>query len=107
MGKMSKDKGKRGERELAAYLRKHGVLDARRGQQYNGSDGSADVIGLPGYHIECKRTERFHIYDAIEQSVQDAREGERPIVVHRKNRGDWLVIMRFDDFLETVTHSSL
>ena len=99
MGKMSRDKGKRGERELAAYLRKHGVDGARRGQQYNGGDGSADVVGLPGYHIECKRTERLHIYDAMAQSVQDAREGEIPIVAHRRNRSEWLVVLRIDDFL--------
>ena len=100
MGKKSREKGKRGERELAAYLRKHGYASARRGQQYNGADGSADVVGLPGHHIECKRTERLNVYDAMEQSVRDAREGEVPIVAHRKNRKEWLVVMRLDDYLK-------
>lgn len=50
----SREKGKRGERELAGELRRHGY-DARRGQQYCGANGDADVVGLPGLHIECKR----------------------------------------------------
>ena len=99
MGKYSRDKGKRGERELAAYLRQKGVTSARRGQQYNGADGSADVVGLQGYHIECKRTERLNIHAAIAQAVSDAIEGEIPIVAHRKNHGEWLVTLRLEDLL--------
>ena len=47
MGKAQREKGKRGERELAGILRDYGY-DTRRGQQFCGSDGSADVVGLPG-----------------------------------------------------------
>ena len=49
----SRQKGKRGERELASYLRGLGY-DARRTQQYSG-EGESDVVveGLP-LHIECK-----------------------------------------------------
>lgn len=68
----SNNKGKNGERELATILREYGY-DSRRGQQYCGSNGDADVVGLPGVHIECKRVERLNIYDAIEQSKNDAR----------------------------------
>ena len=51
MGRMSRDKGKRGERELANALRNCGY-ETRRGQQYSGTETSADVVGLPGIHIE-------------------------------------------------------
>lgn len=46
MGKMQREKGKRGERELAGILRDYGY-NCRRGQQYCGTSGDADVIGLP------------------------------------------------------------
>ena len=49
----SNQKGKKGERELAAILKSYGYEDSRRGQQYCGSNGDADVVGLPGIHIEC------------------------------------------------------
>ena len=57
-GRTSRNKGKVGERELAAALRAEGFESARRGQQYSGSETSADVVGLPGIHIECKRVEK-------------------------------------------------
>ena len=99
MGKMSRDKGKRGERELASKLREYGY-DTRRGQQYCGANGDADVIGLPGIHIECKRTERLSLYDAMAQAKADARLGEMPVVMHRKNNSEWLVIQPLADWIE-------
>ena len=88
MGKSQREKGKRGERELAGILKGYGYA-CRRGQQFCGADGSADVVGLPGMHIECKRVERLNILDAVEQSVRDAREGELPVVFHRRDRSEW------------------
>ena len=93
----SRQKGARGERELAKVFRYHGY-DARRGQQYSGISGDADVIGLPGIHVECKRVERLNIQDAVSQSVRDARVGEIPAVFHRRDRSEWLVTMRLEDW---------
>lgn len=94
----SRDKGKRGEREFASLCREEGY-DVRRGQQFNGIEGK-DVVGLPYIHVEVKRVERLNIYDAMEQSVRDAKEGEIPIVAHRKNRFPWLITMRAEDWFE-------
>ena len=96
--KNSRRKGAAGERELASKLREYGY-DCRRGQQYCGANGDADVVGLPGVHIECKRVEKLNLYDAVAQAVHDAREGETPAVFHRKNNCDWLVTLRFEDFM--------
>lgn len=95
----SRAKGAAGERELANLLKDCGY-DSRRGQQYCGADGSADVIGLPGIHIECKRVERLNLENAMMQSKHDARAGEIPTVFHRKNRGEWLVTMSFEDWIQ-------
>ena len=95
----SRAKGAAGERELAKKLREYGY-DCRRGQQYCGANGDADVIGLPGIHIECKRVERLNIDDAMLQAIRDRREGEYPAVFHRKNNGKWMVTMLLDDWQE-------
>lgn len=95
----SRNKGAAGERELAAKLREYGY-QCRRGQQYSGANGDADVVGLPGIHIECKRVEKLNIYDAMEQSVRDANKDETPAVFHRKNNKEWLVTLRMDDFMK-------
>lgn len=99
MSKFSRDKGKRGEREVALILREHG-FEARRGQQYCGANGDADVIGIPGLHIEVKRTEKFRMYEALDQARNDAREDELPVVFTRKNNCDWVACLRLDDFME-------
>lgn len=97
----SRRKGATGERELAKYLREHGY-NARRGQQYSGANGDADVIGLPGFHIEVKRTERFEVYKALTQAQNDAKMGEIPLVCHRKNRGQWIAVLSMKDLLELI-----
>lgn len=94
----SRQKGAAGERELAKALCSHG-FETRRGQQYCGSNGDADVVGLPGVHIECKRVERLNLEDAMAQSRADARPGEIPVVMHRKNNCKWLVTLSLDDFM--------
>lgn len=98
IGKRSRNKGKAGERELAGRLRDYGY-DCRRGQQYCGAKGDADVIGVPGLHIECKRTERLNLYDAMDQSRRDARVDEIPVVMHRRNHCGWLVILELEQFM--------
>lgn len=100
MGRMSRDKGKRGERELANALRNCGY-ETRRGQQYSGTETSADVVGLPGIHIECKRTESLRLYESLEQAERDAgASGDLPAVFHRKNGKPWAVIMELGNWLK-------
>jgi Holliday junction resolvase len=95
----SREKGKAGEREFAALCREHGFENARRGQQFNGLEGK-DVVGLEGIHIEVKRVERLNIDEAMKQSIRDSKEGEIPIVAHRKNRESWKVTMRAEDWFK-------
>jgi len=98
----SRDKGKRGERELAAYLTDHGH-PARRGQQFKGGDDSPDVIwpSLP-LHFEAKRVERLRLHESVQQAIDDAGQGKVPIVAHKANRRPWLAILRLDDLLQLM-----
>ena len=95
----SKQKGARGERELSTKLKEYGY-QTRRGQQYCGANGDADVVGLPCIHIECKRVERLNIYDAISQAKVDKKENELGAVFHRKDRSEWLVTMTLDEWMK-------
>lgn len=98
----SKLKGNEGEREFAKLCQKFGYK-ARRGQQFSGINGDADIVGGPdGFHFEVKRVERLNIYSAVEQSKRDARDGEKPVVAHRKNRKEWLITMPADVFFEII-----
>ncbi len=97
-----KRKGKAGELELARKLREYGY-EVRRSVQYNGKEeeGQPDLLGLPGIHVECKRTEKLSIYDAIGQAKRDSQgKDELPAVFHRRNHHEWLVILPLDDFMK-------
>ena len=97
----SRAKGKTYEREIARYLREQGY-NARRGQQYKGGADSPDVVGLTGWHIECKRTERFNLYAALKQALRDKADGEKALVIHRKNNEPSVAILLLDDFMEAL-----
>lgn len=94
----SRAKGKRFELTLARMLRADGY-EARRGQQFSGANGDADVVGLPGIHIEAKHAEQFRIYDWMDQAKRDARDGELPAVFFKKNNSPVLVTMTYDDWI--------
>lgn len=98
MGKMQKEKGKRGERELAKKLWEYGY-ECRRGQQFCGLEGNADVVGLPGIHIECKRVEHINVYDAMQQAKNEANKNDLPVVFHRRNNHEWIVFMSLVDWI--------
>lgn len=96
----SKQKGKTGELEWCKFLKEHGI-EARRSQQYCGKEGDADCVGLEGYHQEVKRVEALNINKAIDQAKRDCN-GNIPIVAHRKNRSEWLVTMRAEDWVRLI-----
>jgi hypothetical protein len=80
----SREKGARGERELAHFLQSRG-FEARRGQQNKGGSDSPDVItNLPGIHPECKRTEALSLYPAMAQAIRDAGPSLTPTVWHKR-----------------------
>lgn len=94
----SRNKGKRGELEIAHILQEYGY-DARRGQQFSGLQGDADVVGVPHLHLEIKRVAKLNLDKAMEQSIRDARDGETPVVMHRKDRQPWRVTLSLEDFM--------
>ena len=105
--KISREKGKRAERQWRDEFRAHGYT-ARRGQQFSGSPNSPDVVcdDLPLYHFEVKHVEHLNLSAAMAQSRRDAggptasagNRGKIPIVAHRKNYWPWLVTMDAERF---------
>jgi Holliday junction resolvase len=98
-GKMSRNKGKVGEREVVAMLKDY-EFEARRGQQFRGGDDSPDIIhDIRNVHIEVKRTEQFNLYKAMEQAGEDRESNEWPVIFHRKNGRKWMVVLEAEHYL--------
>ena len=101
-GKAAKNKGRAGEQEVAKILRERGYASARRTQQFSGKGGTADVEGIDGFHIEVKRQEKLRIEEWCEQAYSDAVDPEIPIVVFRRSRQPWRVVLDLQDFLDIL-----
>lgn len=93
----SRQKGKRGELELARLLTHQGYR-CRRGVQYSGGPDSPDVVGLPGIHIECKRAKTVLKKKAMEQAIHDCGKNI-PVVMYREDDDEWMVLMREKDWM--------
>lgn len=103
MSKSQRDKGKTGEREAAAELKRLFDCEAKRGFQFRGGQEDADVVtDMDGVHFEVKRTERFRMYDAMEQAATDSTAGALPVVLHRQNKRPWVAVVRLDDLPAVV-----
>lgn len=103
LGRYSKNKGKRAERELAHIFQEAGLVDAHRTAQFMGKTGQAgDIEGVPFIHVEAKNVEKLNLRNAMAQSENDAEacgKGEIPIVCHKKSRAPWLVTMNLTDWI--------
>lgn len=100
MGAKSRNKGKRGELEVAAFLSKHGFEATRNAR--NGVDEAEDIAHtIPGLWIEVKRTERLQLDEAFRQA-EKACGGNVPVVVHRKNNQEWRVTLPLTEFLGRI-----
>lgn len=93
-GAMAKNKGKRGERELAAYLKALGFTTARRGVQFQGGNDSPDVVceELPHLNIECKRVRRWTwsmLRGWIAKVRRESRKDQMPVILFRADKGEW------------------
>lgn len=110
MGKASKDKGARGEREAAAALSRitrtpweRSLVQVRRGGA-EAPDIRPEVRGtsLDELHVEVKIGARPSLWGALEQAARDAEaRGRVPMVVARRDRGQWVALVLLDD-LPTV-----
>lgn len=107
----SKAKGDKFEREVAEYIATRTGLPARRAPM-SGSGGFThlgdrrDLLGTPGFYIDCKRHERLeykrHIFDVWNEHAA-AKTDDIPAVITRRNQmetSDSLVIMRLSDFVD-------
>lgn len=100
----SRKKGSRGELEAAHEL--NAVLpgaQARRAQQYSGTEGTSDLIapGIPGLWLEVKRRQSLNLQRVIEESLGNCGQ-LAPVVLHRKDNAEWLITFRVSDIPKVI-----
>ena len=100
MGKSERNKGAAGEREVVHILEAYGIK-ARRGQVFF---CEPDIVTDLPIHLEIKRQETTKIHEWMRQSCDQCR-GKYPTVIHRRSREQWLITMKFEDFLYLMTRN--
>ena len=102
----NRERGKRGERDARDAIREHLHLPGCfRAAQSSGSL-SADLGGTGCLHFEVKLRKSLAVYDFIEQAIKDSKGKKVPAVVMRRDRGEWLLMMRLSDtpsFIQSLT----
>lgn len=105
MSKFSRDKGKRGERDVVRHL-KAIWPDARRGLQYRDGAECCDVEGTP-FAVEVKtqlRLMRAPLREAWEQANK-ASKGRPPMVAFRETGREMIAMVRMDDLVWLVMNA--
>ena len=98
MGKASRQKGQRGEREVCQILAEHLGGEFKRNLMQT-QEGGFDVLGLDEYAIEVKFQEKLQIEKWWEQTVEQA-EDRIPVLFFRRSREEWRVVVpwcRYED----------
>lgn len=98
MSAMQRNKGKAGEREVAAILKELTGKDVRRRVRQH--EGDSDLEGLPGWCVECKRYSNAApalMASWWTQAVRQAqRTGTWPVLFYRLNRQGWRCVWPSD-----------
>ena len=90
MGASQRTKGQVGERELCAILSRDLGLDLTRNLDQV-REGGADILGVPGFIIECKRCQVLNKAMWWKQVVKAGLQYPHliPVVAYRMNRQPW------------------
>ncbi|PYO40132.1 MAG: hypothetical protein DMD33_18785 [Gemmatimonadetes bacterium] len=99
MSRSERDKGRRGEREVAAIHEAHGatVRGLEGGGDHAISYGANASVRL---HSECKRQETARPWAWILQAASEAPPGSIPVVHFRRSRSRWLAIIDAEELAE-------
>lgn len=92
MPRLSRDKGARGEREVAALFRAAG-FKCDRTPNSGGLMVKGDLVGDVPVHVEVKRAERLKVPEWLAQARADAPAGVTPVLAFRRSREGWYGVL--------------
>ena len=103
-------KGKDFERKIAKILGKAFGCNVRRTPGSGNLDIKGDLRNLSGpleqFVFECKKQERLNIWDALQQTFDEAGYKKGILIFTRNNEGRVYACMDLQDFIELIQSSS-
>lgn len=101
MSRAERDKGARGELEVAEVFRRHG-FDCDRTPNSGGLRIRGDLYGTVPAHLEVKRQEVLRLPLWLRQAADEAEPGALPVVAFRQNRGGWYAALPLEALAELL-----
>lgn len=108
-GRSSREKGRRAEIALCKLLTDELGIEVKRNVD-QARAGGADCLMVPGYAIECKRTEALSRPKWWAQACRQAAiHRVEPLVMYRQSRKEWraLVVSDFGGFKDVSLAEAL
>jgi len=101
-GRASRQKGKRGEREVARLLTEAG-LPAARAQQFKGAAGAFDLnceaLERLGFGVEVKNTARPTLGPWLDKTREST---DRPLILWKRERDRWYAVLPLEALLPLI-----
>lgn len=104
LAKASRDKGIRGEREVAAIFQTAG-FDCNRVPNSGALRIKGDLYGKLPVHVEVKFAERWDIPGWLGQAKAEAPQGVTPVLCFRRSRGEWYAALPLSAYIEILAAS--
>ena len=104
MPRAERDKGARGEREVADLFRERFACERVPNSGGLFIPGDLTVIGeqRPSIHVEVKRQERLRLPEWLAQARDEAPAGSIPVVCFRQNREEWFACLPLRQLIELL-----
>lgn len=105
MAKASRNKGKRGELEVASVFTDAGLPANRTAAlQAGGVPGFGDVTvhAFPDLFVESKRCERYELPKWEHQVWNDCPEGRVPVIAYRRSHTHWRAVVPLNWLADTL-----
>lgn len=113
----AKARGRKAQNEVVMTLRNKYSLDSGEEGCYDGNicsrtmgTNGVDIVLSPyaqsiiPFDIEVKFVEKLNIWEALNQSETNTKEGRIPLLVFRRNRSKTYACLEFDKLLELINN---
>jgi hypothetical protein len=97
----NRQRGKYGERSARDAIREHWLMqDCQRTGQTSAAVSGADLSNTGRLHVEVKLRKTISAEKFLEQAERDKKTGNIPVVLMRRDKGEWIVMFRIKDSIQ-------